>query len=207
MVDRLRLSRDQLATFLKDAEQIKQFERLFGAVDEMVVSGETSLASSETAINELAAVVAALPADIAPPLPDIAAVESRVAALEQLPPVVVPLALSGFYTPTLTNVANLSASTAYPAQWLRVGDMVAVSGRVDVDPTVAAVSTQLGMSLPVTTNLANDYECAGTASASGVAAQGAAILGDAANDRAQMQWVAGDITNQAMYFSFSYRVI
>lgn len=32
---RLKLTRDQLASFLKDFEQIKQFEALFGVVDEM----------------------------------------------------------------------------------------------------------------------------------------------------------------------------
>src|SRR5438552_1367658 len=37
---------------------------------------------------------------------------------------------SGSYTPRLTNVANLSASTAYTCQWMRVGNTVTVSGKV-----------------------------------------------------------------------------
>lgn len=114
---------------------------------------------------------------------------------------------SGTYTPTLTNVANLSASTAYSCQWLRVGDSVTVSGRVDIDPTLAATSTQLGISLPVASALANANEVGGTAFATSVAGQGAAVLADATNDRAQMQYVSGDVTNQAMYFQFTYRVI
>ncbi len=114
--------------------------------------------------------------------------------------------LSGTYTPTLTNVANLDASTAYSCQYLRVGSVVTVSGRVDVDPT-AAVATQLGISLPVASNLANANECAGTGFASAIAGQGAAIRGDATNDRAEMVWTAVDITNQPMFFSFCYRVI
>lgn len=118
-----------------------------------------------------------------------------------------PTFAHGTYTPTLTNVANLAASTAYSCQYLRVGNTVTVSGRVDVDPTAATTSTQLGISLPVASNLANTNECAGTAFASGIAGQGAAILGDATNNRAQMQWVSGDVTNQAMYFTFTYRII
>jgi len=35
MVQRLNLTRDQLASFLQDHEQIKQFERLFAAVDQI----------------------------------------------------------------------------------------------------------------------------------------------------------------------------
>lgn len=114
---------------------------------------------------------------------------------------------AGTYTPTLTNVSNLDASTAYECQYHRIGATVTVSGRVDVDPTLAATSTQLGISLPVASNLGATEDCAGVAFASGIAGQGAAILADAANDRAQLQYVSGDITNQAMYFVFQYQVI
>lgn len=112
----------------------------------------------------------------------------------------------GTYTPTLTGVANVAASTSYAAQWLRVGNTVLVSGRVDVDPTAAA-STQLGLSLPVASNLTAANECAGTAASPTIAGQSAAILGDAANNRAQLEWVAVDVTNQPMYFVFSYVVL
>lgn len=114
---------------------------------------------------------------------------------------------SGTYTPTLTNVANLDASTAYLCQYMRVGSVVTVSGKVDVDPTLTGTSTQLGITLPIASNLANAQNCAGTAFASGIAAQGAAILADTTNDRAQMQWIAGDVSNQAMYFTFTYQII
>jgi hypothetical protein len=81
-----------------------------------------------------------------------------------------------------------------------------VSGRVDVDPT-AAGNTVLGISLPIPSNFANNNELGGTAFASGIAGQGAALLADATNDRATMQWVAVDTTNQPMFFTFTYRII
>lgn len=112
---------------------------------------------------------------------------------------------SGTYTPTLTNVTNLSASTAYACQYLKVGGTVTVSGRVDIDPT-ATGAAELGISLPVTADIGALEACAGTAFASGIAGQGAAIVGDATNDRASMRWVASDVTNQAMYFCFAYQV-
>lgn len=114
---------------------------------------------------------------------------------------------AGTYTPTLTNVANLAASTAYECQYLRVGNTVTVSGKVDIDPTLAATSTQLGISLPVASNIGAAEDCSGVAFASGIAGQGAAILGDAANDRAQLQYVSADVSNQAMFFTFTYQVI
>lgn len=115
--------------------------------------------------------------------------------------------VAGTYTPTLTNVANLDGSTAFECQYLRIGSTVVVSGKVSVDPTLAATSTQLGISLPIASNFGAQEDCSGCAFASGVAGQGAAILGDSTNDRAQMQWVASDLTNQPMYFTFTYQVI
>lgn len=115
--------------------------------------------------------------------------------------------ISGVYTPTLTNVANLAASTAYQCQYTEIGSVVIVSGKVDVDPTAPAALTQLGMSLPIASNIGAAEDCGGTAFASGIAGQGAAILGDAANNRAEMDWVAADVTNQPMFFIFSYRII
>jgi hypothetical protein len=114
---------------------------------------------------------------------------------------------AGTWTPTLTNVANLAASTAYQCQYMRVGDTVTASCKVDIDPTLAATSTQLGISLPVASNFGAVEDCAGTAAASGIAGQVAAIIADAANDRCQLQYISGDITNQPMYLVFTYQVI
>lgn len=111
---------------------------------------------------------------------------------------------SGTYTPTLTSVANVTATTAYACQYTRIGNVVSVSGKLDLDPTIAATSTQVGISLPIASNLASNEQSSGTAFASGVAGQGAAILGDATNDRAQLQYISSDVTNQPMYFTFMY---
>lgn len=113
---------------------------------------------------------------------------------------------SGTYTPTLNNTTNVAASTAYQCQWIRVGNVVTVSGKVDVDPTAAA-ATVLGISLPIASNFGAVEDCAGAAFSPAVAGQGAAILGSVANDRAEMQWVAVDTANRAMAFTFTYEVI
>lgn len=114
----------------------------------------------------------------------------------------------GVYTPTLTNVTNVSASTAYECQWQQIENIVVVSGRVDVDPTAAA-ATELGISLPplYPSDFAAVQQCAGTAASPAVARQCAAILADTTNNRASLQWVAVDTANRAMYFTFTYRII
>lgn len=114
---------------------------------------------------------------------------------------------SSTYTPSLSNVANLDGSTAYECQYIQLGNTVIVSGRVDIDPTLTTTSTQLGISIPVASNFGATEDCAGVAFASGIATQGAAVLADVANNRAQLQYISGDVTNQAMYFIFLYQVI
>lgn len=112
----------------------------------------------------------------------------------------------GTYTPALTNVANAPTLTAYECQYLRVGNMVTVSGKLDVDPTLA-ISTQIGIALPIASNLGATEDCSGVAFCPAVAGQGAAILADVANDRAQMEWVAIDLSARSMHFIFFYQVI
>lgn len=112
---------------------------------------------------------------------------------------------AGVYTPTLTNVANLDASTAYECQYMRVGDVVTVSGQADLDPTGAGVATRLGISLPIASNLTANSQCAGTGAALGAEAGG--IYGDTGSDRAELWFTATRTGNNAFLFSFTYRVI
>lgn len=112
---------------------------------------------------------------------------------------------SDLYTPTLTNVTNLDDSAAFQCQYVRVGDLVTVSGKFTANPTAAA-ATELGMSLPIPSNLTAEEQVAGTAFCPGIQ-QGAAIQADATNNRASVQWLANDTANRAFIFSFTYRII
>ena len=111
------------------------------------------------------------------------------------------------YTPTLTNVANLDASTAYDCYYIQIGDMIHVCGKVDINPALPATSTKLGISLPIASDLEQQGDCNGTAFCPAISGQGASILGDTTNNRAQMEYIAGDVTNQTMHFHFTYKVL
>lgn len=115
------------------------------------------------------------------------------------------LPTSSTYTPTLTNVANVSASTAYSCQYYRVGNAVTVSGEVDIDPTTTITLTQLGISLPIASAIANSNELAGTA-ADELGDTGR-VAGDATNDRAEIRLTPVDVTNRRFSFSFTYRIL
>lgn len=114
---------------------------------------------------------------------------------------------SGTYTPTLNNTTNVSASTAYACQYMRVGGVVTVSGMVNIDPT-AAGQTVFTMSLPVSSNLANDYELAGTGTQDITATNMTTVLirGSAANDVAVFVYNAISTAAQNVYFHFTYKI-
>lgn len=115
---------------------------------------------------------------------------------------------AGTYTPTLTNTTNVAASTAYVTSWYRVGNIVTVFGKVDIDVTTASSTvTLMGMSLPVASALANEQELAGVATSDAVANLAIRIKGDVTNDRASFSFLATSGSNDSYSFQFSYRVI
>lgn len=115
---------------------------------------------------------------------------------------------SGTYTPTLTNVSNIVASTAYTCQYMRVGNVVTVSGRVDIDPS-ALQDTTLGMSLPIASNFSANENLSGTfvSQVTTDAKVPGAIYADATNDRATFFYRATTSANGSFSFIFTYRII
>ncbi len=114
---------------------------------------------------------------------------------------------SGTYTPTLTNVANVDATTAAVCQYLRVGDVVTVSGTLALDATAAGTFTQVGISLPIASNLASVNQCAGAGIGDGGSNGSGPIRGDATNDRAELFCVPSSTSNTTWYIHFTYRII
>lgn len=112
---------------------------------------------------------------------------------------------SGTYTPTLTNVTNLDGSTAFVTNYSRVGTVVSVWGKVEVNPTALA-ATQLDISLPIASNFSAAEQLGGSANA-GAVQQGAAFVADVANDRASMIFLATDTGNRTMSFAFGYSIV
>jgi hypothetical protein len=112
---------------------------------------------------------------------------------------------SGTYTPTLTNTTNVSSSTAAQCQYLRIGNVVTVSGQISVTATAAAgTDTNLGISLPIASNIGAQTNCSG-AGACLTAPVG--IAGDAVNDRATANWASASSVAQSLRFTFTYLIV
>ena len=113
--------------------------------------------------------------------------------------------MSGTYTPSLTNVTNVAASTAFVCQYMRVGSVVTVSGQVSIDPT-ATGAIELGMSLPVASNFANNNECGGTFANQTTLGSVGRIQADTTNNRASFFMLASDAASRGYSFTFTYLI-
>jgi len=117
---------------------------------------------------------------------------------------------SGTYTPTLTNTTNVASSTASAAQYMRVGNVVTVSGQVTIDPTTAATNTTLNMSLPIASAISSSRQLGGSGSSLTTTKFGdnnIVILADATNDRAELRLNPTGAASESYNFTFTYQVL
>jgi hypothetical protein len=112
----------------------------------------------------------------------------------------------GTYTPTLTNIANLDGSTTQVCQWMRVGDVVTVSGFFSVNPTAAGTVYSLRASLPVASNFGGSNQGGGTF-AYADATECGIIRSDAATDEVIFAGVAVSTASHNIWFTFTYLII
>ena len=111
------------------------------------------------------------------------------------------------YTPAAANAANLDATpTMFAAQYIRLGDVVTVSGRFTSDATAGATTTSFTMTLPIASDFTALADCAGVAASPTSAGACAAISADITNNVAKVQWVSGSTASQDHFFQFTYHI-
>ncbi len=114
---------------------------------------------------------------------------------------------AGLYTPTLTNGPNVAASTTFELQWMRIGDVVVVSGVLNLDPISGGINTLLGISLPVASNLGAVTDLGGTGAGSLSPQNGGNIRGNIVTDVADLRCTPASAVNQAWAVIFQYQII
>lgn len=120
-----------------------------------------------------------------------------------------PTVYSGTYTPTLSNTTNIGASTAYVTQYMRVGNVVTVGGKVSIDVTTTATDFVLGVTLPIASAFTAEEQCGGTF-IQNIAVnpkETGFIKADTTNDRAYFSGQSVGTANYAWYFSFTYLIV
>ena len=102
----------------------------------------------------------------------------------------------GVYTPTLTNVTNLSASTVGELPYLRIWSVCIVGLTFTADTVAGApTGTELGISLPIPSSFTAATDAMGSVALSAIQQSGR-VSADATNDRLAVNWDASDTANR-----------
>lgn len=116
---------------------------------------------------------------------------------------------SGTYTPTLTGTTNVDAVVVQGADWvyMRVGNVVTVSGQINIDATAASTTTSVRVQLPIPSSFStSNSHCAGTMVHTNTGISGA-IRPDATNDDAQINFSPAVTTATSYSLQFTYVIL
>lgn len=110
---------------------------------------------------------------------------------------------SGTWTPTITNVANVtSSSSSSHLSYFRIGDRVFVTGAIGVQPTATGTTTTLRITLPISSAFDAAADCGG------ICGHNTGYIGtvtaDTSNDEAVLTFIPTATTNTLVPFTFSY---
>lgn len=101
---------------------------------------------------------------------------------------------SGTYTPTTTLNSNLTSVSGFVTGYIRVGNIVTVWVRANVDPISSATTTSFNFSLPVASNFTSSTDGSGAGTlyignpGSVLSPDSIQIISDAGNDEMNLTW-------------------
>lgn len=112
---------------------------------------------------------------------------------------------SGTYTPTLTNVQGTSSLSEASGIWMRVGNVVTMTGRFK---SVSASSSyaKVNVSLPIASNFSEKQHCFGFVQTSLDSVPDGTIFADTANDQILASYV-GTTIETIVHFSATYIIL
>lgn len=117
---------------------------------------------------------------------------------------------SGTYTPSQVSTnTNVDSVTFAACQYMRVGNVVTVSGQITIDATTASADTIVRMSLPISSSFGASAQLGGVGSSftSPYATNNLTFIADTANSCVQIRLRPSVNTALIYNFSFTYRII
>ena len=113
--------------------------------------------------------------------------------------------LSGTYNPTASSLANFTTVTPHSAQYQRVGNVVTVSGAIDIYPSGTGGSS-FNLSLPITTAFINTHQ-AGGSGCTNVVYEPCFIRSVTSSAVVEFGMSITYNSGHTLYYSFTYQVI
>lgn len=114
--------------------------------------------------------------------------------------------IGGIWTPYVINTTNISTSTAYEGQYIRVGNVVHCSMAISITPT-AAGACELRIDPPVvpSSNFADAYAGSGVGAVYAISLSGA-VNSVPATKKLQLRFLAPATTAREWRLTFSYKL-
>ena len=116
---------------------------------------------------------------------------------------------SATYTPTISNAANTTQTTAVLCRYTRVGNVVTVYGMLNLAVNTVSSGVSFELSLPIASNLTNaneDLSGVGVAYPSGTVSETYRAVGEVDNNTASFSGLGFNSSNHGVGFTFSYIV-
>ena len=112
---------------------------------------------------------------------------------------------TGIYSPSITEVTNIDTVIVYETQYLRIGNMVTVSGKIGLDATITG-ATEAAISVPIASDFSAEEQAGGTAASEVALATPVRIKADATNNRLSFVFTAATTTLDNYSFTVTYRI-
>lgn len=123
----------------------------------------------------------------------------------------VPIGVSGTYSAIASDILNLDSTPVnHVAQYMRVGNTVTVSGLVIIDPTTTATATQFRLTLPIASDLNDNYQLGGTAAYNDSPTTGVDVFGiyaSTTDDKALFIGTPTGVTSRNCHYTYTYRIL
>ncbi len=114
---------------------------------------------------------------------------------------------SGAYLPTYSSPANIDTVILDSLSYSRVGDVVTVSGELQVNVTLAATATSFLLTIPVTSSFTAASQCGGAGNSPTAVSWSAGINAASGTSTVKVAFVSTvSVTQQPLDFIFQYRI-
>lgn len=114
---------------------------------------------------------------------------------------------SGTYAPTASALTNLDSATVVAMQWMRVGNVVTLSGAFTVDPTTNGVACAFEIPPPIASNFGSGAHCGGGGSAVSGINSNLTVIANSTNDTLVVHFLATNTAAYQIFFTATYLVI
>lgn len=114
---------------------------------------------------------------------------------------------SGTYTPTLSNLSNIAATSVAGFKWTRVGNIVSVVGQITGTVSGSGVNTSIRCTLPIPSTLAATSDLTGVVTGTSTQPAAGWITGHVASGSATIAWRTTSSGAEIGFVSFSYEIL